>query len=244
MTEAEWLAATDPKPMLDHLQPTHPSDRKLRLFVVACLRGMWRFLTDERSRRAVGMNESYADGQTTEHELSLARKSAERACDVAFNRVLAVREVADRTCGSKAAALEEIAKQSEAEYVMNWQAAQLAAQVQASGATQAAMLTEWAAKWHPHGTGATETMSQCDLLRDLFGPLSWRPGVVNPAWRTPPVLSLAQEIYARPDLARFPSLASALEEAGCTSPDILDHCRGPGPHVRGCWLVDLLLDKR
>jgi hypothetical protein len=44
-------------------------------------------------------------------------------------------------------------------------------------------------------------------------------------------------------LDRLPILADALEEAGCTDADILAHCRGPGPHVRGCWVVDLLLGK-
>jgi hypothetical protein len=39
---------------------------------------------------------------------------------------------------------------------------------------------------------------------------------------------------------RMPELADALAEAGCSNPDILSHCHGPGPHVRGCWVVDLL----
>jgi hypothetical protein len=45
------------------------------------------------------------------------------------------------------------------------------------------------------------------------------------------------------DLARLAVLADALEEAGCDQADILKHLRGPGPHVRGCWAVDLLLGK-
>jgi hypothetical protein len=42
---------------------------------------------------------------------------------------------------------------------------------------------------------------------------------------------------------RMPILGDALEEAGCTNPDILNHCRQPGEHVRGCWVVDLVLSK-
>jgi hypothetical protein len=42
---------------------------------------------------------------------------------------------------------------------------------------------------------------------------------------------------------RLPILADALQDAGCENADILDHCRGPGPHARGCWVVDLILDK-
>jgi hypothetical protein len=54
---------------------------------------------------------------------------------------------------------------------------------------------------------------------------------------------MAEVIYADSAFDRLPVLADALEEAGCTISDILDHCRGPGPHVRGCWVVDLLLGK-
>jgi hypothetical protein len=54
---------------------------------------------------------------------------------------------------------------------------------------------------------------------------------------------MAQAIYNDRRFSDLPILADALEEAGCTDPDILTHCRGPGPHVRGCWVIDLLLGK-
>jgi hypothetical protein len=55
---------------------------------------------------------------------------------------------------------------------------------------------------------------------------------------------LAQAIYDDRAFDRLPILADALEEAGCDTADILAHCRGPGPHVRGCWVVDLILGKQ
>jgi hypothetical protein len=55
--------------------------------------------------------------------------------------------------------------------------------------------------------------------------------------------SAGEAIYTDRAFDRLPILADALEEAGCTDAAILEHCRGPGPHVRGCWVVDLLLDK-
>ena len=58
------------------------------------------------------------------------------------------------------------------------------------------------------------------------------------------MLNLAQAIYEERRFGDLPVLADALEEAGCTDADILSHCRGPGPHVRGCWVVDLLLGKQ
>lgn len=66
---------------------------------------------------------------------------------------------------------------------------------------------------------------------------------VNPNWQTETVLSLASGISAESAFDRMPILADALEEAGCDHADILTHCRGDGPHVRGCWVVDLLLSK-
>jgi hypothetical protein len=63
------------------------------------------------------------------------------------------------------------------------------------------------------------------------------------AWHDGAVLRMAQLIYEEEAFDRMAVLADALEKAGCRDPDILAHCRGPGPHVRGCWLLDLLLGK-
>jgi hypothetical protein len=82
-------------------------------------------------------------------------------------------------------------------------------------------------------------------LRDIFGN-PFRPAHIDPeclAWNGSTVLKLAQAIYDDRTFDRLPILADALEDAGCTNTDILEHCRGPGPHVRGCWVVDLLTGK-
>ncbi len=95
------------------------------------------------------------------------------------------------------------------------------------------------------GSEAAELAAQAVLLRDIFGnpfrPYTLNP--LNPAWLTPKVVDLAQAIYDNRAFDRLPSLAVALEEAGCTNADLLDHCRGPGPHVRGCRGVDTVLGK-
>jgi hypothetical protein len=86
----------------------------------------------------------------------------------------------------------------------------------------------------------------CRLLHDVFGPLPFRPISIDPTWLTwhdGLLVSMAQRMYDSRDFSDMPVLADALEEAGCTDPDILAHCRGPGPYIRGCWVVDLLLGK-
>jgi hypothetical protein len=99
--------------------------------------------------------------------------------------------------------------------------------------------------------------AQTNLLRDIFGPLPFRTPRFGPGWRTPLVLSLAQTAYeervapapSRPgwlvlEPVRLLVLADALEEAGADEPEILEHLRGPGEHVRGCWCLDLILSKQ
>jgi hypothetical protein len=90
-----------------------------------------------------------------------------------------------------------------------------------------------------------EGVIQAPLLRDLIGN-PFRPVTFNPSWRSwdgGTVRDLAATMYSAKAFDRMPVLADALEDAGCTDADILRHCRGPGPHVRGCWVVDLILDR-
>jgi hypothetical protein len=83
---------------------------------------------------------------------------------------------------------------------------------------------------------------QAQLVRDIFGN-PFRPVTASPSWLTTTALSLARQMYESRDFAPMPILADALEGAGCDDADVLGHCRGPGPHVRGCWVVDLVLGK-
>jgi hypothetical protein len=95
----------------------------------------------------------------------------------------------------------------------------------------------------------TERAAQAALLRDIFGN-PFRPVTPDPAWQTPQVVALAQAAYDQRelpagtlDVARLAILADALGDARCDQADLLAHLRGPGPHVRGCWVVDLILGK-
>lgn len=82
----------------------------------------------------------------------------------------------------------------------------------------------------------------CPILRDIFGN-PFRTVTFSQSWRTDTVVTLAQQMYESRDFSAMPILADALQDAGCDNEDILSHCRGEGPHVRGCWVVDLVLGK-
>jgi hypothetical protein len=82
---------------------------------------------------------------------------------------------------------------------------------------------------------------QADLLRCLFGN-PFRPVSPGP-WVTPAAATVARDVYDRRDFAALPLLADLLEEAGCPEQSVLDHCRTPGEHARGCWAVDLVLGR-
>jgi hypothetical protein len=89
----------------------------------------------------------------------------------------------------------------------------------------------------------TEDPGQSALIREMLGnPL--RPVTLFTEWRTNLVQSLAHQMYDNHDFSCMPILADALQDAGCDNEDVLNHCRQPGEHCRGCWVVDLLFDKK
>ena len=212
MTEAEWLACTDPERMLEALRGK-VSDRKLRLLAVASCRRVWPQLTGPIWREAVERSEHLAEGQAGSEELAIL----------------------------PARLWEEWRLPADA-------AARLAVSVEldAGAAWEVARVASWA---NPHLSRADEQLAQCQLVRDVFGDPD-RPATVSPACLTPQVVALAQAAYDERELpsgqldpARLAVLADALEDAGCTDADVLNHCRRPGVHVRGCWAVDLVLGK-
>ena len=89
---------------------------------------------------------------------------------------------------------------------------------------------------------AAQTGLTADLIRCVFGN-PFHPVALAPGWRTSAAVALADGIDADRAWERLPVLADALEEAGCDHPGLLGHLRGPGPHARGCWAVDLVLGR-
>jgi hypothetical protein len=229
MTEAEWLNCTDPQPMLEFLKGK-ASDRKLRLFAVACCRRIWHMLSDERSRRAVEIAELFADGLVRESDRCAAEFGAFHAYRGAGGNPIGLggyaAPSAAHSCISKDASFAHAAASDTTEAVATEDG-------YASG--------DWSLEDYLQSE-RKEKAALCVLLRDIFAN-PHRPVSINAAWLTPPVTSAKHAIYSDRVFDLMPALADALEQAGCHDPDILAHCRCGGEHVRGCWLLDLLLGK-
>jgi hypothetical protein len=95
---------------------------------------------------------------------------------------------------------------------------------------------------HEFGCLETSLVRYGNHFRDIFGN-PFRPVTFSPEWRTDTAVALASQMYESREFGAMPILADALQDAGCDNEDILNHCRGDGPHVRGCWVVDLVLGK-
>lgn len=89
-----------------------------------------------------------------------------------------------------------------------------------------------------------ESQVQCDLVRDLVGPLAFRPISIRSEWKTPRILEIAQGIYDERAFGRMLELGQELHRAGCDERDVLRHCVWDGEHLRGCWVIDLLLGEK
>src|SRR5262249_26431435 len=193
------------------------SDRKLRLFACACCRTAWRLL-QKPCRRAVEVAEAFADEETTPADLKRAQGLArELEIDPEPDKLwIAANSVIEATDPNAQEAAEN-------------------ALLEILGLT---------------GRGQTARASRlASLPHDVFGN-PFRAIALDRSWRPATTISLAQAAYKERlrdgghlDPARLLILADALEEAGCTNAAIPDHLREPGPHVRGCWAVDLVLAK-
>jgi hypothetical protein len=178
-------------------------------------------LIDERDRRAVEVSERYADGGASHEEFEAACVAGDQArwyhC-----RPEGPMPLWNALLAARLAALGEVGRDA------------------ATAALTRADTGEdfW-------GRCAEEHAQQCVILRDIVVS-PFRPARVDPAWldwEGGTVPRLAAAAYEERAFDRLPILADALEEADCTDADILGHLRGPGPHVRGCWVLDLLLGK-
>jgi hypothetical protein len=244
MTEAEWLACKDSHKMMPHLDP-QCYDRKLRLFACACCRRIPQLTADGAARNVVDMSENYADGIATYDDLRTTvtawMATWKNKSNLDWRLYTSIESAAACGTASFVASAQSYGK-----------AAQYAAQAIAA-TSEFAELPVAFAMLPIEDQGEAARQLQAALLRDIIGnpfrsspPLP--PAVL--AWNDRTVPRLAEVIYEDRQLpagtlepARLGILADALLDAGCDDEGLLAHCRSAGPHVRGCWAVDLILGK-
>ncbi|AMV27472.1 hypothetical protein VT84_23935 [Gemmata sp. SH-PL17] len=229
MTEAEWLADTDPVPMFKVIW-RNISERKLRLFTCACCRRIWHLLSERLTRPAVKLAERFADGAGTESDWDRVYSALiSHASENPDREPLQVNAALGATCS--------YLRRDYPRIITNGLRSACRAAATLDPETRAPKFAFPSEAQLDH-----EAARQADLLRDVFGN-PFRPVPCAPDWRTSTVMALAHGIYEERAFDRMPILADALQDAGCDNDTVLDHCRGEGPHVRGCWVVDLIMRK-
>jgi len=235
VTEAEWWGARDSWRTTEWLfKERAAGERKLRLVSGVCCRRLGHELGGKQYEQWIGMLEQLADGLierkllpdflrwgypgsgATGHEIGgppSAEEWAEAACRAAFAPSPTLGAAVDMDSGRT---------------------------FPGSVPLYVALATTF-----PDPTQVdAKLQDQVHLLHDIFGPLPFRDVLISPAWLTSDVIALARGIYDEKAFDRMPILADALQDAGCDNAEVLDHCRAANwEHVRGCWVIDLILGK-
>lgn len=222
MTDTQWRTCSSPEAMLNYLTD-RASPRKLRLYAIGCCRRIWHLLTDDRCRHAVEIAQRFVDGRSTPADLAAAGQLVAAVARVWGDVGLPVARAKYAIGGAAWASTRP------SPWLAAWDAAwdaRMAARDFIPG-------TDW----------ERERIWQAGLLHDLFGN-PFTPAQLLPAWLASDdgaAVKLARVIYEEDRFGDLPYLADALEEAGCTSQELLDHCRERRPHYRGCWVIDAVL---
>ncbi|MCI0463228.1 MAG: hypothetical protein L0Z62_40290 [Gemmataceae bacterium] len=244
MTEAEWLACSNPAPMLALLRGKL-SDRKLRLFGAACCRRVEHLQDGHRCGNLIEVIERHADGLASKVELDEAITAADQL------------QAETARAGYEAGERRGDYAEAEPLYEQSWAADVIVSAgrgnlEEAAFCTRSALMPRYSELLR---VGSTEKQQEALdlayhkelkhlslLLRDVVGN-PFRTVVMTPARLPVGVVTVTRSIYDGRRFEDLPILADALEEASCTSAELLTHLRSGGPHVRGCWALDLILSQ-
>lgn len=221
-----WQESQDPSDLLQCLE-SHDSPRKLRHVMSAAIRRLWPLVLDPRSRAAVELIERHAEGEVSAEE-------AHSAAGPAFEAY-----TESRANGYDPA-------MANACYCVSFSTPQPQLH-QVAHAVFADCRAAAERNRHLGFDPVVEQAAHAQLLRcafdDLFRPVS---GTVQGLllWNDRTIRRLAQTIHDSQTFEHLPILADALEEAGCSEATLLGHCREDPLHMRGCWVIDLLLERR
>jgi len=227
VNEKEWLVEEDVYALLDHV--AHTSVRKSRLFALACYQRAREYCAFRESRELALVVQRFVDEKATSVELDEAKRRLWNAIEESPvpDWVTDAREYRTYRYWP-----DKIPLRAAEDAVDTFAVAEAAIYID----TEHPRPEREEAELHP---------ALAAVVRDLFGN-PFRPVTLDPAllgWNNEGAPRLAQSIYDEEAFDRLGELADTLAEAGCTNREVLDHCRSAGPHVRGCWVVDLLLGK-
>src|SRR5262245_16186647 len=228
MTEHEWTSSVDPSAMERFLRH-RTSARKARLYACACCRHVWELVLDSRRRlpqeqlRQAWTEAEFMDEATSRHAVEVAEAYADgRSTEEQLRQAWHDADWAAMPYGYD---------------VLNMALDASNPSLELNGDIAA--------------TAANDALDKsldpyCEFLRCIYGnPFHRLPSLPATVlvWNDRAVVKLAQAIYDKGRFEDLPILADRLLDAGCDDGEVLAHCRGPGPHVRGCWVVDLILGK-
>jgi hypothetical protein len=238
MTEEEWVKYGRSIQSLE-AQLGWPSPRKQRLFAVACCRRIEHALPpDSRWRDALVVAERYADRLAKRDELAAACPKVKHTPVRRATYADLLREFAEVSVG----------------WACHTRMRKYAGQIPHNAACAAAYAalpqdepyvppaeSRHRRRWF--AAERREVVAQISLVYEVCGN-PFRPATFSPTWRTSTAVALAKTMYESGDFGAMPILADALQDADCDSEDVLTHCRDAKQiHVRGCWVVDLVLGK-
>jgi hypothetical protein len=246
MTEKESPAINSPCDMLDW-HGENVSSRKLRLLGVAFCRHIWSLFSEPDLINAVNTAELFADSLAKSEALSQAHETVRQRVREFIPTGPRFRSAQEATVIETAWAAALIS-----EIDLHHRSVRKASDSLISACSHAQIPS---ADWGT-STGDSFFEEKSEIIRgehgalvlDVFGN-PFRPVALDPRWLTSTVVDLARSIYkadprqAGGHLTNLPILADALMDAGCDDEELLAHCRSDGPHVRGCWAVDLILGK-
>jgi hypothetical protein len=246
MNEDEWLTGTDftahARYAAEHLSP-----RRQRLLAVAFCRAAGDLLDHPDLTDALDVIDQYADGRVPGFVVERARQECRTVAQelyAAYRRAIDANPRGVHAPGQSEVVCSELA------WAVSFAATSplplemvgarvLSAVVQArTGAVEVVPAPTAAFS----AATAAQHLAMRGAVWEVVG-TPFRPHTFNPEWRTDTVQSLTTQMYESRDFGAMPILADALQDAGCDDEQVLTHCRTEAMHVRGCWVVDLVLGK-
>lgn len=249
-TEDAWRKGRDPATLLETVRE-RASARKLRLFACACCRRIGELIPEGPHRALLDVVEAFADGQARAEDLTAALAAGDAEERRASDRAEDAED--DPRLGPELAAVAKAiwASRSAAQVGSAYEGFEIALDTARSCAEAVGLRARaWVQEASPARQDAAEReraaaeeaarSAQAELVRELFGN-PFHPVQADVRNHETHAVELARGIYTEGRLEQFAQLAAALQAAEYTDGEVMNHCRAPRTHVRGCWVLDLLL---